>query len=85
MSHLVVVEVGGGGEALPANLALVRLLARVDAAVSVERRARAERLPARLTRVRLLSCATHQNHVSASLCCLEDVFVICRRGLFRSV
>ena len=34
--HAVVVEVGAGGEALATDLALVRLLARVDATVRVE-------------------------------------------------
>jgi len=36
--HLVVVEVGAGGETLAAHAALVWLLTAVDASVRVERR-----------------------------------------------
>lgn len=36
--HLVVVQIGAGGKALPADAAFVRLLAAVDAPVRVERR-----------------------------------------------
>ena len=36
MSHLVIVEVGGGREPFAASLALVRLLARVNPPVRVE-------------------------------------------------
>ena len=54
--HAVIVEVGAGGEALATDLALVRLLARVDATVRVERARRRERLAADVTRVRFLTC-----------------------------
>ena len=42
MSHLVIVEVAAGRESLPADPALVRLLARVDPPVGVEAGAGAE-------------------------------------------
>ena len=55
MGHLVVVEVAGGGEALAADAALVRLLAAVDPAVRVERRRRREALRADVAHVRPLA------------------------------
>lgn len=55
MRHAVVVEVAAGGESLAAHLALVGLLATVDAAVGVEAAGRREPLVADHTHVRLLS------------------------------
>lgn len=51
----MVVEVGGGGEALPAHGALVWLLPAVDPPVSVEGAGRGESFPANVAHVRLLS------------------------------
>ena len=55
MRHAVVVQVGAGRESLAADLALMRLLPGVDAAVRVQRARRGKRLAAYVTRVRLLS------------------------------
>ena len=54
MSHLMIVEVAAGRESLPADPALVRLLARVDPPVGVEAGAGAELLTAEVTAVRSL-------------------------------
>ena len=55
MGHPVVVEVTAGCKSLPAHLALVRLLAGVDAAVGVEGGRGGESLAADVTCVGLLS------------------------------
>ena len=55
MSHLMIVEVAAGREPLPADPALVRLLARVDPPVSVEAGAGAEPFLTLRADVRLLS------------------------------
>ena len=55
VSHLVVVEVGGGSETLPAGLAPVRLLSGVDPPVSVEAGTGAEPFATEVTGVRSFS------------------------------
>ena len=54
VSHLVVVEVTGGGEPLAADTALMRLLPTVDPPVRVERGRRGESLVADVAHVRPL-------------------------------
>lgn len=56
MRHPVVVEVGGGGEPFPADLALVGLFAGVDTPMCVERAACAEAFVTHHTHVRFFPC-----------------------------
>ena len=56
MSHLVIVEVGGGCEPFATGLTLVRLLSCVDPPVSVETGAGGESFIAEITHVGPLSC-----------------------------
>ena len=56
VSHSVVIQVGRSRETLAADGALVRLLAAVDAPVSVQRAGRRETLAAHVANVRLFTC-----------------------------
>lgn len=57
--HAMVVEVRAGRKAFPTHLALVGLLARVDASMCVQRTGRAEALAADETHVRFFTCLVH--------------------------
>jgi hypothetical protein len=70
--HAVVVEVGAGRETFSTDITLMRLLPRVDPAVSVQGTRRAERLPALHTRVGLLTWST-QRDVILGYSILHDV------------
>lgn len=54
--HAMVVEIRTGRKAFPTHLALVGLLAGVDASMCVQRTGRAEALPADQTHVRFFTC-----------------------------